>query len=51
MKLKSLEIHKQKTEVNNRLEDMQRSLAMETEARGKEAQMQISNFYRTGTKK
>jgi len=40
-----------KIEVNNRLEDIQRTLAMETEAREKAAQMRISNFYKTGTGK
>ncbi len=30
---------------------MQRSLAMETEAREKGTQMRISNFYRNGTRK
>ncbi len=37
--------------MNNRLEDIQRTLAMETEAREKAAQMRISNFYKTGTGK
>ena len=40
-----------KIEVNNRLEEIQRTLAMETEAREKAAQMRISNFYRSGTGK
>jgi hypothetical protein len=34
-----------KIEINNRLEEIQRTLAMETEAREKAAQMRISNFY------
>ena len=40
-----------KTEINNRLEDVQRSLAMETEAKEKAANMKISNFYKIGTGK
>jgi hypothetical protein len=40
-----------KIEVNNRLEDIQRTLAMKTEAREKAAQMRINNFYKTGTGK
>jgi exonuclease III len=41
----------EKREINNRLEEVQRSLAMETESREKAAQMRISNFYKTGTGK
>jgi hypothetical protein len=40
-----------KIEINNRLEETQRTLATETEAREKAAQMRINNFYKTGTGK
>jgi hypothetical protein len=40
-----------KIEINNRIEEIQRTLAMETETREKAAQMRISNFYRSGTGK
>ena len=37
-----------KIEINNRLEEIQRTLVTETEAREKAAQMRINNFYKTG---
>ncbi len=40
-----------KIEINNRLEEIQRTLATETEAREKAAKMRINNFYKTGTGK
>jgi hypothetical protein len=41
----------EKREINNRLEEVQRSLSMETESREQAAQMRIKNFYKTGTGK
>jgi hypothetical protein len=41
----------EKREINNRLEEVQRSLSMETESREQAAQMRIRNFYKTGTGK
>jgi hypothetical protein len=40
-----------KIEINNRLEEKQRLIAMETEARKKAAQMRINNLYKTSTGK
>ncbi len=40
-----------KREINNRLEEVQRSLSMETESREQVAQMRKRNFYKTGTGK
>ncbi len=41
----------EKREMNNRLEEVQRSLSIETESREQAAQMRIRNFYKTGTGK
>jgi hypothetical protein len=49
--LKNIRDQQAKIEINNRLEEIQRTLAAETEVREKAAQMRINNFYRLGTGK
>jgi hypothetical protein len=49
--LKNTRDPQEKIEVNNRLEEIQRTLAMETEAKEKAAQMRIKNCYRLETGK
>ena len=41
----------EKREINNRLEELQRSISSEIESREQAAQMRIKNFYKTGTGK
>ena len=47
--IKSTRDPTEKREINNRLEELQRSLSSEIESREQAAQMRIKNFYKTGT--
>jgi hypothetical protein len=49
--IKSTRDPTEKREINNRLEELQRSISSETESREQGAQMRIKNFYKTGTGK